>query len=149
MSSVSLAVDNETARKVKNRPRVGVKHGTSNEVAVLRLLRSTLRVARSQVMRRLEKRRPFSLRSDLQASAQNVEANRFAEMVYGCANELDEAGLLILEHALRALWVSSNPRKTSSKARQAVTTATPEPNGPSPNGPFARSVRYGNDHNGQ
>jgi hypothetical protein len=68
MSFVSLAVDNET-HKVNNRPRVGVKHGAPNEAAALRLLRSTVRAARAQVMDRLDERHPFSFHSQAHAQA--------------------------------------------------------------------------------
>ena len=50
MVPVSLAVNNETAPKVNNRPRVGVRHGTADEVIALRLARSTARAIRLQIM---------------------------------------------------------------------------------------------------
>jgi hypothetical protein len=36
-------------------------------------------------------------------------------MVIGCAWELDQPSLLVLEHVLRALWVTSNPRHQSHR----------------------------------
>jgi hypothetical protein len=96
MPFISLAVDNETPPKVNNRPRVGVKHGAPAEAAALRLLRSAARATRTQV--------------NAQAVVQRLEAERFAGMVIDCANELDQSSLLVLEHMLRALWISSNPR---------------------------------------
>jgi hypothetical protein len=107
MSLVTVAVDNTAPRKV-NRPRIGVKHGRPNEAAALRLLRATARAARVQIAASLEY--PFSFHSNAhdQAVAQQAEAERFASMAIECAQELDEASLLVLEHALRAMWVTSN-----------------------------------------
>jgi hypothetical protein len=117
MSPVSLAVNNVIPAKVNlTRPRVGPPHGEPRLVEALRLLRIVARDARRQAIQVLENRRIREHFSRAEASVDSL-ATRQEEVGLAALDAvagLDEASLLILENVLRALWVSSNPRRRAA-----------------------------------